>query len=145
MTAARCFMVAMTACLGACAAAKPTVTVTQLETPDTYLHVVSATLPKPRGTVIVIHGGPGISHEYTRPFIAALGRARYRVILYDQRGVGRSSPPLDEHYGLSPRPLWAHAVGRMSETLLAAPDRVSPRSERFDETIPACQLIIRRR
>jgi proline iminopeptidase len=49
--------------------------------------------------IIVLHGGPGISHEYTLP-LDALATDELRVIGFDQRGVGRStSPPLDG-YGL---------------------------------------------
>ncbi len=42
--------------------------------------------------LIVIHGGPGLSHEYTTP-LDALATEELRVIGFDQRGVGRSSPP----------------------------------------------------
>jgi len=42
----------------------------------------------------VIHGGPGISHEYTRP-IEALVADGYTVAEYDQRGAGRSGAPAD--------------------------------------------------
>lgn len=40
--------------------------------------------------LIVLHGGPGISHEYTLP-LAELADERLRVVFYDQRGVGRST------------------------------------------------------
>ncbi|PKN56469.1 MAG: hypothetical protein CVU56_16040 [Deltaproteobacteria bacterium HGW-Deltaproteobacteria-14] len=39
--------------------------------------------------LVVIHGGPGISHEYTRP-LARLVDAGFRVAFWDQRGVGAS-------------------------------------------------------
>lgn len=44
--------------------------------------------------LVVIHGGPGISHEYTRP-LARLARRGFRVAFWDQRGVGASEvvPP----------------------------------------------------
>lgn len=44
-----------------------------------------------RGPVLVLaHGGPGLSHDYLRG-LEALASERLRVVLYDQRGVGRST------------------------------------------------------
>ena len=45
-----------------------------------------------RGNVVCLHGGPGVPHQYMVPFfdLAADG---YRVVLYDQLGVGKSSLP----------------------------------------------------
>jgi pimeloyl-ACP methyl ester carboxylesterase len=40
--------------------------------------------------VIVLHGGPGISHDYLRPEWDRLVDQGYRVVYYDQRGCGRS-------------------------------------------------------
>lgn len=51
------------------------------------LHVVSIGMPPP--TIIVLHGGPGIRHNYLRPEwdrLTTIGR----VIYYDQRGCGKS-------------------------------------------------------
>ena len=45
-------------------------------------------------TLVVLHGGPGISHEYLRP-LEALATAEYRVAFYDQRGAGRSTAAAD--------------------------------------------------
>jgi len=42
-----------------------------------------------RVTIIVLHGGPGVSHQYLRPEWDTLGR-RHRMVFYDQRGCGRS-------------------------------------------------------
>ncbi len=43
------------------------------------------------GPVLVLaHGGPGLSHDYLRG-LEALASERLRVVLYDQRGVGRST------------------------------------------------------
>ena len=39
--------------------------------------------------VIVLHGGPGASHDYLLPQMAQLGR-NHEVLFYDQRGGGRS-------------------------------------------------------
>lgn len=45
-----------------------------------------------RGTVLGLHGGPGLSHDYLSP-IFDLSEAGYRVVFYDQSGGGRSEVP----------------------------------------------------
>lgn len=45
-------------------------------------------------TVVVLHGGPGMTMDYLMPDLAPL-RAGHTVIAYDQRGSGRSVAPLD--------------------------------------------------
>jgi proline iminopeptidase len=45
-----------------------------------------------RGTVLVLHGGPGATHEYLTP-LADLAGAGYEVVFYDQLGCGRSQRP----------------------------------------------------
>ncbi len=45
--------------------------------------------PGPAGTILMLHGGPGGTHDYLRPF-ADLAREGYRVVFYDQLGCGRS-------------------------------------------------------
>ncbi len=40
-------------------------------------------------TILVLHGGPGLGHQYLRPEWDAAAR-HYRVVYYDQRGCGRS-------------------------------------------------------
>src|SRR5712692_4585042 len=48
--------------------------------------------------VVVLHGGPGASHDYLLPQYDAL--ARHRALLYyDQRGGGRSPAPRDTPLG----------------------------------------------
>ena len=39
--------------------------------------------------LVVIHGGPGLSHDYLAP-LERLATSRLRVVTYDQRNVGRS-------------------------------------------------------
>ena len=41
--------------------------------------------------VVVVHGGPGMSHDYLAPQLIALLADEYRLIFYDQRASGRSS------------------------------------------------------
>lgn len=43
--------------------------------------------------IVVVHGGPGLDHDYLRPGLDALG-TRNTLIYYDQRGTGRSSAEL---------------------------------------------------
>ncbi|MCI4325675.1 MAG: proline iminopeptidase-family hydrolase [Thermoplasmata archaeon] len=45
-----------------------------------------------RGTVLVLHGGPGSTHEYLTP-LADLAGAGFELIFYDQLGCGRSERP----------------------------------------------------
>ena len=45
-----------------------------------------------RGTVLALHGGPGLTYEYLTP-LADLAGAGYEVVFYDQLGCGRSSRP----------------------------------------------------
>ncbi len=44
--------------------------------------------------LLVIHGGPGLSHDYFLPPIEALAK-NFRLILFDQRASGRSDINLD--------------------------------------------------
>lgn len=44
--------------------------------------------------IVVLHGGPGFDHRQFLPYIWEL-TSRHRVILYDQRGTGLSSGPVD--------------------------------------------------
>lgn len=52
----------------------------------TSLHYVTLGKGRP---VIVLHGGPGLGHNYLRPGLDRLAE-RFRLIYYDQRGSGRS-------------------------------------------------------
>jgi len=44
--------------------------------------------------IVVVHGGPGLDHAYLRRWLEPLAES-YKVIFYDQRGVGGSSAVLD--------------------------------------------------
>ncbi len=50
--------------------------------------------PGEAGTVLCLHGGPGVPHGYLAPLVD-LTRYGYRVVLFDQLGVGRSDLPSD--------------------------------------------------
>ena len=45
-------------------------------------------------TVVVLHGGTGLDHQYLRPMIESW-TAFARVVLFDHRGNGRSAAPED--------------------------------------------------
>jgi len=49
----------------------------------------------PKGALLCLHGGPGVPHDYTLS-MADLAEAGYRVIFYDQLGVGKSELPKDK-------------------------------------------------
>jgi proline iminopeptidase len=57
---------------------------------DLYYRSVGS--PNAPATVLVLHGGPGVSHDYLVPLID-LTRWGYRVVLFDQLGCGRSEIP----------------------------------------------------
>lgn len=56
------------------------------------------TVGSPDADVLVVaHGGPGVSHDYTRP-LARLASPTLRVAFWDQRGVGQNPPrPAEDH------------------------------------------------
>lgn len=56
---------------------------------------------------VMLHGGPGASHDYLRPGLDAVGEpGRRRLFYYDQRGSGRS--PLDP--GVAPAGWQTHVA-----------------------------------
>lgn len=67
---------------------------------DAILHVVAFGPEDARRTLIVIHGGPGLTHDYLLP-LARLAGADRQVVFYDQRGSGRSLRPISREYGLA--------------------------------------------
>ncbi len=49
----------------------------------------------PRMAVLLLHGGPGATHDYFEPFDSFLPREGIEYIYYDQLGSGRSDKPTD--------------------------------------------------
>jgi proline iminopeptidase len=54
-----------------------------------------------RQVVVVIHGGPGDSHQYLGPLPRELSSAGVLSVTYDQRGVSGSTAPKDGRYTLA--------------------------------------------
>ncbi len=48
--------------------------------------------PSSRPTVVVVHGGPGLPHDYLEP-VSAVAAGGRRVVFYDQLGCGNSDRP----------------------------------------------------
>lgn len=44
----------------------------------------------PIETVVLLHGGPGMSERYMEPVVPFVDNGRRRIVSYDQRGVGES-------------------------------------------------------
>lgn len=93
-------------------------------------------------TLVVLHGGPGLSHHYTRPLLELAGE-ELQVIVFDQRGVGASTPmdvaeytltnqaadleALRAHFGLEQMLVLGHSWGGLVGMAYATahPERVS--------------------
>jgi proline iminopeptidase len=54
--------------------------------------------PEDGPPIVVLHGGPAAHHDYLLPAFATLAD-RHRVVLYDQRGGGRSRAPTGADVG----------------------------------------------
>ncbi len=50
--------------------------------------------------LLVLHGGPALTHEYLFPGLSPLADVA-RVVFFDQRGCGRSSVPTDGRYDMA--------------------------------------------
>ena len=50
--------------------------------------------------VLFLHGGPGLPHGYLLPWMEPLAQS-HRLVLFDQRGVGRSGKPEDGAYSVA--------------------------------------------
>lgn len=64
-------------------------TARSVETPDGASLYVNEIGPEGAPPVVVLHGGPAAHHEYLLPAFARLADS-FRLVLYDQRGGGRS-------------------------------------------------------
>ena len=68
-----------------------------VERPGVRLYTRSVGVGEP---LLVLHGGPALSHEYLAPGLSPLGHVA-RVVFFDQRGCGRSSKPADRRYDMA--------------------------------------------
>jgi proline-specific peptidase len=64
---------------------------------DVWYRIVGDGEEAGRVPLLVLHGGPGATHQYLEP-LAELARYGRRVIFYDQIGCGRSSRPTDPDF-----------------------------------------------
>jgi proline iminopeptidase len=79
-------------------------------------------------TLVILHGGPGLSHKYMKPQIDSLLSSEFTLLYYDQRGSGwsegendstnlnmdsfvRDLEELRRHFGLSKVNLLGHSFG----------------------------------
>lgn len=61
----------------------------EVEGAELYYQTVGTGRP-----LVVVHGGPGLDHSYLMPWLEPLAET-YKLVLYDQRGVGGSTGALD--------------------------------------------------
>jgi proline iminopeptidase len=66
---------------------------------DAFLHVHAVGPDDASQTIVVIHGGPGLAHDYLLGLARLAGPDR-RVVFYDQRGTGASPRPFSRDYSL---------------------------------------------
>lgn len=57
----------------------------------------------PTAKILLLNGGPGLTHEYLECFEQQLPTAGYEIIYYDQLGCGNSDNPKDAAYWQLPR------------------------------------------
>lgn len=67
-----------------------------------------------RAPLVMVHGGPGATHDYLEP-LAALARSNRACVFYDQVGCGRSS-----HHPEVPRGFWTIELFRRELDALIA-------------------------
>lgn len=74
----------------------------------------------PVETVVLLHGGPGVSERYMEPIVPFVDNGRRRIVSYDQRGVGQSpcdsTKPAD--YGLD---AYADDLTRVIDSVAVGP------------------------
>ena len=50
-------------------------------------------------SIIFLHGGPGSEHRFFLPYVIPLAK-KYKIVLYDQHGCGKSDPIENDNYSL---------------------------------------------
>lgn len=84
----------------AAAAAEPAPRELSVEGDGVTLHTVVYSDGPAGEAVIVIHGGPGLSHDYLLP-LSRVAEPGLAVVFYDQRGTGGSTRPRDRDYSIA--------------------------------------------
>ena len=73
---------------------------------ETWVQVTSPDAPRPDALpLFVLHGGPGMAHDYVRNIAELADETGRDVIHYDQIGCGRST-----HLPDAPRDFWTPAL-----------------------------------
>ena len=62
----------------------------------TWYRVVGDEQSEGKLPVVILHGGPGATHDYLEPLEALAQIGGRRVVFYDQLGCGKSDLPDDE-------------------------------------------------
>ena len=89
---------------------------------ETWFRVVGDLTPGTgRTPVVILHGGPGASHDYCEP-IAELSRFGHACVLYDQVGNGRST-----HRPAAPADFWSVQLFKDELTELTRHLRIADR------------------
>ena len=83
------------------------------QSPNEYSAPPHARIGTSGPTIVVLHGGPGLTHDYLVPEWSVLA-SEYRLVLYDQMGCGRGKGKL------------VAGVGDLLVELAAVIDSVSP-------------------
>jgi pimeloyl-ACP methyl ester carboxylesterase len=100
-----------------------------IATADSSIHFWSRGGSAGANVLVLINGGPGLSHESMEPLQDALASPAWQVVTYDQRGVGRSTASgsaaftpdeyvadletLRQHLGIARVHLLGHSFGGM--------------------------------
>lgn len=71
------------------------------ETHQTFFKTIGDVSDQSRTPVVVVHGGPGLAHDYLVPHIDLYTKSSIPVILYDQLGNSRST-----HLPNKPKEFW---------------------------------------
>jgi proline-specific peptidase len=79
-----------------------------------WTQMIGGGAAKERPPLLVVHGGPGMAHDYLAN-LATLASAEQRVVFYDQLGCGRSDQPEDQTRWQMPR--FVQEVDTIRQTL----------------------------
>lgn len=80
----------------------------------TYYRIVGQ--PSDTAPLVLLHGGPGSSHNYFEVLDELALKSHRQLIMYDQLGCGNSSIP-DQHPELYNAQTWVHELGNLREQL----------------------------